>query len=129
VPTDGVKCKRYERGQEATECNPGLFEFARVEGRAVMASFDDGRMTSDAGAVLLGADRVIGLTPRLAGCFTDTRGWGCPGAEGKHGCCGVAAAPWIRFQGSDRTDKWISSCEACQELRRERRRLSRSHCK
>src|SRR5262249_60874862 len=31
-------------------------------------------MTSDAGAVLLGAaDRVIGLTRRLAGCFTDAR--------------------------------------------------------
>jgi hypothetical protein len=51
-----------------------LFEFARVEGRAVVASFDGGRMTSDAGAVLLGAaDRVIGLTRRLAGCFTDAR--------------------------------------------------------
>jgi hypothetical protein len=51
-----------------------LFEFARVEGRAVVASFDGGRITSDAGAVLLGAaDRVIGLTRRLAGCFTDAR--------------------------------------------------------
>jgi hypothetical protein len=31
-------------------------------------------MTSDAGAFLLGAtDRVIGLTRRLAGCFTDAR--------------------------------------------------------
>jgi hypothetical protein len=57
-----------------TECNPSLFEFARVEGRAVVASFDGGRMTSDAGAVLLGAaDRVIGLTRQLAGCFTDAR--------------------------------------------------------
>jgi hypothetical protein len=57
-----------------TECNPSLFEFARVEGRAVVASFDGGRMTSDAGALLLGAaDRVIGLTRRLAGCFTDAR--------------------------------------------------------
>jgi len=57
-----------------TECNPSLFEFARVEGRAVVASFDGGRITSDAGAVLLGAaDRVIGLTRRLAGCFNDAR--------------------------------------------------------
>ena len=47
-----------------TECSPTLFEFARVEGRAVVASFDGGRITSDAGALLLGAtDRVIGLTP------------------------------------------------------------------
>ena len=32
-----------------------LLEFARVESRAVVASFDGGRMTSDAGALLLGA--------------------------------------------------------------------------
>jgi hypothetical protein len=57
-----------------TECSPSLFEFARVEGRAVMASFDGGRITSDAGALLIGAaDRVIGLTRRLAACFTDAR--------------------------------------------------------
>jgi hypothetical protein len=36
---------------------------ARVEGRAVVAAFDGGRITSEAGALLLGAtDRVIGLT-------------------------------------------------------------------
>jgi hypothetical protein len=45
-----------------------------VQGRAVVASFDGGRITSDAGALLLGAaDRVIGLTRRLAACFTDHR--------------------------------------------------------
>ena len=57
-----------------TECSPTLFEFARVEGRAVVAGFDGGRITSDAGALLLGAtDRVIGLTARFAGCFRDAR--------------------------------------------------------
>jgi DDE family transposase len=57
-----------------TECSATLFEFARVEGRSVVASFDGGRITSDAGALLLGAtDRVIGLTRRLADCFTDAR--------------------------------------------------------
>ena len=57
-----------------TECNPELFDFARVEGRAAVAAFDGGRITSDAGALLLGAtDRVIGLTRRLAACFTDGR--------------------------------------------------------
>ncbi len=56
-----------------TECSPSVFEFAR-EGRSVVASFDGGRITSDAGALLLGAaDRVIGLTWRLAACFTDAR--------------------------------------------------------
>ena len=47
-----------------TECNPSLFEFARVEGRPVVASFDGGRMTSDAGAVLLGAAAVTFLAIR-----------------------------------------------------------------
>jgi hypothetical protein len=57
-----------------TECNPDLFEFARVEGRAVIASFDGGRITSDAGALLLGAtDRVLNLTRRLGACFKDGR--------------------------------------------------------
>jgi len=57
-----------------TECNPMLFDFARVGGRAVVASFEGGRMSSDAGALLLGAaDRVIGLTRRFAACFTDAR--------------------------------------------------------
>jgi len=39
-----------------------LFGFAPVAGRAVVAGFDGGKMTSDGGAVLLGAtDRTIGL--------------------------------------------------------------------
>ena len=57
-----------------TECNPELFEFAPVEGRQVVAAFDGGTITSDAGALLLGgADRAIRLTERFASCFTDTR--------------------------------------------------------
>ena len=57
-----------------TECNPNLFDFARVEGRAVTASFDGGAISSDAGALLLGAaDRALGLTRRLAACFKDHR--------------------------------------------------------
>jgi hypothetical protein len=57
-----------------TECNPAVFEFPRLEGRAVVASFNGGRITSDAGALLLGAtDRVLGLTRRLATCFNDSR--------------------------------------------------------
>ena len=57
-----------------TECSAERFAFAPVDGRAVVASFDGGAMTSDAGALLLGAtDRVLGLTRRLAGCFKDSR--------------------------------------------------------
>ena len=57
-----------------TECNADLFGFASIEGRKVVAAFDGGTMTSDAGAMLLGAtDRQIRLIERLAGCFTDHR--------------------------------------------------------
>jgi hypothetical protein len=57
-----------------TECSATLFEFARVDGRRVVASFDGGVITSDAGALLLGkADRAVRLTERFAGCFTDAR--------------------------------------------------------
>ncbi|MCC2664187.1 MAG: putative transposase for insertion sequence element [Geminicoccaceae bacterium] len=57
-----------------TECSPALFEFAPVEGRAVVAGFDGGAITSDAGALLLGAtDRAIDLVGRFAACFRDAR--------------------------------------------------------
>src|SRR4051812_10021162 len=57
-----------------TQCNPDQFDFARADGRAVVASFDGGAITSDAGVLLLGAtDRVLGLTRRLAACFKDSR--------------------------------------------------------
>jgi hypothetical protein len=57
-----------------TECSAELFEFAPVEGRRVVASFDGGSITSDAGALLLGqTDRAIRLTERFAACFTDAR--------------------------------------------------------
>jgi hypothetical protein len=45
-----------------------------VEGRAVDAAFDAGLVTSDAGALLLGAtDRAVGLLDRFAACFRDYR--------------------------------------------------------
>ena len=57
-----------------TECSAEMFEFAPVEGRQVVAGFDGGTITSDAGALLLGAtDGAIRLTERFAGCFTDRR--------------------------------------------------------
>lgn len=59
-----------------TECYPDLLGFAPVEGKQVVASFDGGDITSDAGSLLLGAtDRAIGLMDRFAGCFRDAR---CP---------------------------------------------------
>jgi hypothetical protein len=57
-----------------TECSADLFGFASVEGRRVEAGFDGGAISSDGGAVLLGAtDRAVGLVDRFAGCFRDGR--------------------------------------------------------
>src|SRR6476620_12428054 len=57
-----------------TECIPDLFGFERVEGREVVAAFDVGAATSDAGALLLKAtDRAIRMMDRFAACFHDTR--------------------------------------------------------
>jgi hypothetical protein len=43
-----------------TECSAERFDFGIVEGRAVEAAFDGGSVTSDAGALLLGASRGCG---------------------------------------------------------------------
>ena len=57
-----------------TECYADLFGFAPVEGRQVVASFDGGAITSDAGGLLLGAtDRAVNLIGRFGRCFRDAR--------------------------------------------------------
>jgi hypothetical protein len=57
-----------------TQCSPKPFVFEAVEGRSVVANFDGGDITSNAGALLLGqADRGIGLVRRFAKCFIDRR--------------------------------------------------------
>jgi hypothetical protein len=57
-----------------TECSRDLFGYEAVEGRRVVAAFDGGQVTSDAGALLLGAtDRALGLMARFAACFADGR--------------------------------------------------------
>ncbi len=57
-----------------TQCSAAQLDFAPAEGRAVVAGFDGGAMTSDAGALLLGAaDRAISRVARFAGCFQDHR--------------------------------------------------------
>ena len=57
-----------------TECSVKPMGFARVDGRAVVADFEGGAITSNAGGLLLGAtDRTIGLVERFAACFTDGR--------------------------------------------------------
>ncbi len=57
-----------------TECTPKLFEFEAVERRSVVAGFDGGNITSNAGALLLGqVDQGLGLVRRFADCFIDRR--------------------------------------------------------
>src|ERR1700689_2902495 len=57
-----------------TDCSTKLFEFEAVDRRAVVAGFDGGDITSNAGGLLLGqVDRGLGLISRFADCFTDRR--------------------------------------------------------
>ena len=59
------------------ECSARQFGLGMVEGRRVVTAFGGGAVTSDAGALLLGAaDKAIGLTERLAECFRDGRSQG-----------------------------------------------------
>ena len=59
-----------------TEWTSDLFGFSSVEGRNVVAGFDGGAVTSEAGALLLGAtDRAIG---RGGAVHRVLRGWAAP---------------------------------------------------
>lgn len=57
-----------------TQCNAEQLQFSCVEKRQVVAGFDGGTVSSNAGALLLGrTDEAIGLIDRMAGCFVDAR--------------------------------------------------------
>ena len=57
-----------------THCSATGMAFGRAGGRELVAEFDGGRVTSDAGALLLGVtDRAIRLVDRFAACFRDGR--------------------------------------------------------
>lgn len=57
-----------------TECTQSSFGFAALYRREVVAKFDGGDITTDAGGLLLReVDRRLRLTERLAACFTDYR--------------------------------------------------------
>jgi hypothetical protein len=57
-----------------TECSRNVFGFAPVERREVVAAFDGGAITSNAGGLLLGGtDRAIGMMKKFAACFRDER--------------------------------------------------------
>jgi hypothetical protein len=62
------------RGPMQTECIAGQLEFEGFDRRRVVAAFDGGAVTSDAGALLLReTDRTIRLIERAAACFSDGR--------------------------------------------------------
>jgi DDE family transposase len=57
-----------------TECTQSTFAFAPHFSRQVVAGFDGGTITTDAGGLLLReTDRRLNLLPRLAKCFVDVR--------------------------------------------------------
>ena len=57
-----------------TQHRPSEMEFGRAGGRRVLADFDGGLVTSDAGSLLLAeTDKAIGLVDRFAACCGDHR--------------------------------------------------------
>lgn len=61
-----------------TDCISAQLEFKGLDGHKVVAGFDGGAITSDAGALLLRhVDAAIGLFDRVAACFVDGRDRKC----------------------------------------------------
>ena len=61
-----------------TDCISGQLEFEGFDGHKVVAGFDGGAITSDAGALLLRhVDGAVGLFDRVAACFIDRRNADC----------------------------------------------------
>lgn len=57
-----------------TQCNPEQYEFSGIGRRSVVAAFDGGTVSSDAGALLLQrTDEAVNLLGRLGACFRDDR--------------------------------------------------------
>lgn len=57
-----------------TNCNSNKFNLGSLKGRKVIANFNGGRITSDAGIVLLAElDKKLKITKKFAKCFQDYR--------------------------------------------------------
>src|SRR5258708_28068745 len=57
-----------------TECKPKPFEFHPLDSREVVAHFDGGDITSDAGGLMLReVEQRTGILRKFAACFTDYR--------------------------------------------------------
>ena len=58
----------------STECSPNQLNFGSLKVRKVIADFSGGRITSDAGIVLMAKlDQKLKITSRFAECFRDYR--------------------------------------------------------
>ena len=87
-----------------TECKQARFEFHGLFQRKVKARFDGGKITSDAGVLLLReVERGTGLIAGLAECFRDHRGSAVDRTHGR----GVVGAAHLRtlsgVRGSERS--------------------------
>ena len=61
-----------------TQCTPTLFDFQPLQSRDVVARFDGGKVTSDAGGLLLReVEAKFGFIAQFARCFTDYRDPDC----------------------------------------------------
>jgi hypothetical protein len=61
-----------------TQCTPTLFDFQPLDSRDVVARFDGGKVTSDAGGLLLReVEAKFGFITQFARCFTDYRDPDC----------------------------------------------------
>jgi len=57
-----------------TECNTDVINFSRLSRRELVADFDGGRLTSDAGMLLLReVDQRLGLSEAISACLPDPR--------------------------------------------------------
>src|SRR3954466_15416615 len=57
-----------------TQCTPTLFDFQPLDSREVVAAFNGGKVTSDAGGLLLReVEAKFGFITQFARCFTDYR--------------------------------------------------------
>lgn len=58
----------------STECIPNQLNFGTLKGRKVIANFDGGKITSNAGIVLIAElDKKLKITAQFAECFQDYR--------------------------------------------------------
>ena len=73
-----------------TQCTPTLFDFQPLGSREVVAAFNGGKITTDAGGLLLReVESKFGFITQFASCFTDFRD-----ADAMHATMGKYFGDW-----------------------------------